>query len=102
MPNDFRLLFFSVLAGAGVVFTVFSFPALTTGGGFVVPGATEAEFEAVFSQELSYCERQPGDINCQCFANVSGVILADNAPRVPGARYADKQDLARGQAANSC
>lgn len=102
MPNDFRILFYAVLVSAAVIVLVFSFPSLTTRDNANTSGLTQVELEAVFDKELSFCESQPEDINCQCFASVSRVILSDNEPRVPGARYADKQDLARGQATDSC
>lgn len=102
MPQDYRILLFAVLFGGAVIAVVFSFPALTTGGGTTAAGVSQADFEAAFSQELSYCQRQPQALDCQCFAGISGTILADNQPRVSGARYADKQDLARGQATSSC
>ena len=102
MPYNVRILLYAVLVGASVIALIFSFPSLTTPDVASISGGTKEELEAVFDQELSFCESQPDNINCQCFANISRVILSDNEPRVPGARYADKQDLARGQAADSC
>ncbi len=102
MPNDFRILFYAVFASAAVIVLVFSFPSLTTRDDASLSDPTGVGLEAAFSQELSFCASQPEDIDCQCFANLSSRILSDNEPRVPGARYADKQDLARGQATNSC
>ena len=102
MLHDFRILCFAMMVSAAVISIVFSFPALTTRDGIGASETTQADFEAVFSQEYSFCEGQPEEINCQCFASVSRTILADNGPRVRGARYANKQDLARGQAADSC
>lgn len=102
MTSDYRLLAFILIGGAAIVYGVFSFPALTSGGSGTSSIISQAEFEAVFSQELDYCTARPDDINCQCFANVSGTILADRTPRVFGAVYADKQELARGQAERSC
>lgn len=102
MPHDFRILFYAVLASAAVIVLVFSFPSLTTRDDTNLSDPTSVGLDAAFAQELSFCASQPEDINCQCFASVSSRILSDNEPRVPGARYADKQDLARGQATNSC
>lgn len=102
MLSDLRLLVCFVFGGAAIVFGVFSFPALTSGGGGNASVVSQAEFEAVFNQELTYCLEKPKDINCQCFANKSGTILADKSPRVFGAVYADKQELARSQAERSC
>lgn len=102
MLQNFRIIFYAISVGATVVFIVFSFPALTTRDGVGTSEAAREEFEALFSQELSFCELQPNDMNCRCFASISRTILADDAARVPGARYADKHDLARGQAGHSC
>lgn len=101
MTGDLRLLAFMLFGGAAIVYGVFSFPALTSGGGGNTT-VSQAEFEAVFNQELTYCLEKPADINCQCFANKSGVILSDRSPRTFGAEYADKQELARSQAELSC
>ncbi|WP_223423705.1 hypothetical protein [Tateyamaria pelophila] len=102
MASDYRILIPLVLGGAGVVYGVFLFPALTSGGSGSSRAVTPEEFEAVFNQELDYCLERPNGLNCQCFANMSGTILADKAPKVFGAVYADKQELARGQAERSC
>lgn len=102
MASDYRLLICLVFGGAAIVYGVFSFPALTSGGSGSSSSITPAEFEAVFNQEMDHCLERPDDMNCQCFANLSGTILADKTPRVFGAVYADKQELARSQAERSC
>ena len=102
MPHNVRVLLYAVLVSAFVIALIFSFPSLTTPDTESISGGIQGELEAVFDQELSFCASQPDNVNCQCFANISRVILSDNEPRVPGARYADKLDLARGQAADSC
>ncbi|WP_299628303.1 hypothetical protein [uncultured Tateyamaria sp.] len=102
MKYEFRMFLYAVLVGGAIIGVVFSFPSLTTGGGTLSAGVSQAEFEAAFGQELAYCQAQPDAVDCRCFANISGLILADAEPRVPGARYADKEELARGQAARSC
>ena len=102
MLHDHRILLSVVLAGAALVYGVFLFPPLTTGGNASVTGLSQTKFDAVISQELTYCRGQPNDINCQCFVKLSAAILAHNEPRVPGAVYVGKRQLARGQAANAC
>lgn len=102
MPHDYRFCLYVILAGAAAIYGVFLVPPLTTGGNAGLTGISQTKFDETVSQELTYCLEQPNDINCRCFANLSGAILAHNEPRVPGAVYADKQELARGQATGSC
>ncbi|WP_299722779.1 hypothetical protein [uncultured Tateyamaria sp.] len=102
MPDNLRILIYAVLAGAAIVAVVFSFPSLTTPDGGGGTGADQVQFEAIFAQEMSHCQSQPEDIDCQCYASISGTIQSDTATRVPRAQYAGKQDLARWQAGESC
>ncbi len=102
MPYDHRIVVFVLFVGTAVVFVVFSMPALTSGGNQGSSGVSQAEFDAVFTQELAYCRAQPDAINCRCFANRSGIILTYKQPKVRGAVYAEKSALARGQAAQGC
>ncbi|MGC1506174.1 MAG: hypothetical protein WA782_18795 [Sulfitobacter sp.] len=102
MQYNFRILFFMLVGGASVVFGVFQVPPLTSGGNNGSSGQNEAQFKAAVSQELAFCRRQPDAENCRCFANRSAIIRSHDQPRVPSAIYADKQDLARGQAAQGC
>ncbi|MEH6522551.1 hypothetical protein [Sulfitobacter sp.] len=102
MPNDYRFYLYVVLAGGAAIYGVSLAPPLTTGGNAGMTGISQTKFDETVSQELTYCLEQANEIDCRCFANLSGVILAHNEPRVPGAVYADKQELARGQATGTC
>lgn len=102
MPGDYRILLSLVLGGAVVVYCIFLFPALTSGDAGGSAEVSQAEFDAVVSQEMAFCLGQSSDMNCQCFAKMSGTIQVHDEPRVFGAVYADKQELARGQAEHSC
>ncbi|MDJ0820928.1 MAG: hypothetical protein QNJ09_03830 [Paracoccaceae bacterium] len=102
MPQDYRLYLGVILTGGLIVFGVSFFPALTTGGSGSATSSFGPQYEAVFRAELDCCRENADDVNCRCFANISGIIQADTRPRVPGAVYADKQELARWQAAKSC
>lgn len=102
MLRDYRISLYVILGGLVVIYVVFSFPALTASGNKSSTGVSEAEFERTVRQEMAYCRQQPEDINCQCFANLSGQILTHRTNKVHGATYADRQDLARGQAARAC
>ncbi|MFT6022326.1 MAG: hypothetical protein ACI9PY_000435 [Ascidiaceihabitans sp.] len=102
MLKEFRMVLYLILGGSAVLYAVFSMPALTNGGTSNSLGVSQAEFDTAVTQELAFCQNQPDDINCPCFANLSGTILTDKEPRVRGAIYADKLELARGQAAATC
>ncbi|MEL6619864.1 MAG: hypothetical protein AAFP16_13370 [Pseudomonadota bacterium] len=102
MLKEYRLYALMTLVGAGCLAVVFSFPALTTPEGPLGTGRSADEIEAVLAQERAFCEAQPQSIDCRCFVDVAGTVLLHNEPRVPGATYADKQDLARGQATDDC
>jgi hypothetical protein len=102
MQYNFRILFFMIIAGAVVVFGVFQMPPLTSGGNSGSSGLNEAEFKAALGEELAFCRKQPDAVNCRCFANKSAIIRTHQQPRVPSAIYADKEDLARGQASRGC
>ena len=102
MSLEIRISLAVILTVSVIVYTVFFFPALTAGGYGNAKGVSEAEFAAVFAEELAYCRAQPDAVNCRCFAGVSGTIIVHKTPRVPTAIYADRKELARGQASASC
>jgi hypothetical protein len=102
MPKNYGIYIGMILFGSAILYGVFLFPALTSGGNAKSTNVSQLEFDAVVGQELEYCRTQPDGINCECFANISGNVLVHDTPRVFGVFYADQQDLARGQAANSC
>ncbi|MBM1777720.1 hypothetical protein [Sulfitobacter geojensis] len=102
MQYNFRILFFMIIAGAVVVLGVFQLPPLTSGGNSGSSGLNEAEFNATLSEELAFCRKQPDAVNCRCFANKSAIIRTHRQPKVPGALYVDKEELAREQASQGC
>lgn len=102
MTHDLRIIVGIALAVSLVTYVVFLFPALTTSE---APGRTETSqvaFETLVQSERDYCESEVDNVNCRCFGDVSGLILSDTSPRVPRAEYAEKRELARGQAADKC
>ena len=93
----------AILCAVGVVAAgIFAFPPLIPGGPGVSTGMTEAEYDTLLRREVGYCRNLPGRVDCACFARVSGMIQSHDAPKVPDARHADRQELARGQAKGSC
>ena len=99
MSYDYRILIGVLMAVGLVVYGVSQLPALTSGGS---AGVNEAEFQAAVAKEYEFCREQPQALNCRCFANISGMIQVQSVPKLPGARYANKQELARLQASDSC
>ena len=91
-----------ISGGVVVMYGVFSVPALTSGSISMSFGGSQAELDTAISEELDYCRNQVNNFSCQCFSKLSGTILAHSEPRVHGVVYADKQQLARGQASRSC
>lgn len=102
MWQTIRVYVFFLSGATALLFVVFSFPSLTTPGSVTPTGVTAEEFETTLAIERAYCEKQPEALDCQCFTAVAGQVLSHRAPQVPQARYADPQDLARGQAKDSC
>jgi len=104
MFSDIRI-YVGLLFGCSIAIYAGSFmPELTTAGGGVNNGVPDrGAFLAAFSGELDYCEENADDLDCQCFANIAGVVIAsDDGDRVPGAYYPDRHELARSQAKDSC
>lgn len=102
MLKDYRIYLYIISVTGLSLYAVSFVPALTNSGPMSSAHINEQEYTAVFDRELDYCRDQPDDINCRCFAHVSAAIQADRQPQVPNALYADKQELARWQAADSC
>ncbi len=102
MPNDFRIYLYIVSAVGLTAYAVSFVPALTSGGSMGSAGIDKQRYVAAYVQEMDHCQEQSEDIDCQCFANVSAMIQADVHPKVPNVHYANKQELARWQAADSC
>ena len=100
MSFDYRLLALAVFAGGCVTYFVFFMPQLSDENANL--SSSEVEVAAIRAAEFAYCQTQHKAVNCQCFAQKSGAVRSHNEPHVPGMFYADKQDLARGQATNGC
>jgi hypothetical protein len=87
------------LGTIGAIAFGFSMPALTADATRV---SSDGKFISIQERETLYCQASVLRADCQCFAHVSGYVLEQDAPRIRGAIYADRLDLARGQAAGSC
>lgn len=99
--SNFKYL--SIIGAVGaIVLGVSQLPPLTTGGTQASSGFSKAEVQEVIAQELAHCEANAAEVDCGCFAGVSGYILSNPEAKVPSARYADRLELARGQASRSC
>ncbi len=89
-----------VIAGIGFI----------VGGAFALPPLTEPESADLppqargvgVQQELSYCRNNRLAVNCHCFAQKAGQILANDEPRALRTNYIDQTELARAQAMDSC
>ncbi|WP_299409202.1 hypothetical protein [uncultured Roseobacter sp.] len=93
---------FSLYVAAGIACVVvvgFLFPPLTTRGPAV---EADAAYQTHVIGELAYCRSNRSDVNCACFARKAGHIMSFEGPQVRGFVYADRSELARGQAGNSC
>ncbi|WP_299602139.1 hypothetical protein [uncultured Tateyamaria sp.] len=85
-----------------LLFGISFFPPLTSGGNSAGSGVSQAEYEEITGQELAYCENSAYDVDCECFAEISGHILSQQETKVPFAVYPDRTALARGQASGEC
>ena len=99
--KNFKYLGIICAVGA-IVLGVSQLPPLTTGGTQAGHGVSQAEVQKVIAQELAHCEANAGEVDCECFAGVSGYILSNPEARVPSAYYVDRLELARGQASRRC
>jgi len=99
MSGQFALVFYVFVGSAAVIGGISQLPALTEDPSTVEIGS---EMQIILAQEKSYCQSYGAGINCQCFAEKSGQILAHSGSRDHRYLYADQQDLARGQARKSC
>jgi hypothetical protein len=103
MLSDYRIPALSVLAGGGLLYIIFLMPPLTSSDASLSSeGVSEAEVAAIRAEERAFCQAQPEAVDCQCFAQRSGAVRSYSAVKVPGAVYADQQELARGQAISGC
>lgn len=103
MPFDFHIPLSVALVGGGIIYVIFMMPPLTNpDSALSSTGTSAAQVEAIMVTERAFCERQPEAVDCRCFAKRAGAVLSHNQPQVPGATYANRQQLARGQAMRSC
>lgn len=102
MSSKLRFVGLMFTGMAIVLYVVFLVPPLTSGGGTLMPGVTEAELVEAIRTARAYCDANVPDVDCGCFSSKAGLVKAAEAPRVPGIRYADQTDLARSQALSSC
>ncbi|MEM8654542.1 MAG: hypothetical protein AAGF36_07325 [Pseudomonadota bacterium] len=102
MPSDVRIYLVMVAIGGALIFAVSLVPPLTTGAVDLSAGVTQAEFEESVSQELDHCRSLSADLDCQCFAGMSGYVRAQARDPVPFTQTLDQTELARRQAAQSC
>ena len=102
MFQDIPLAAYVLSGSCAAVAVAFSFPALTAGGGSGMRGISEADFVAAVASEMSYCQTTPEAVNCVCFANTSGMILAYKSDKPRHSAYMNQRDLARSQARQRC
>ena len=102
MPGDFRTYLIMLAVGGALIFSVSLLPPLTSGTVSVAKGVSQAEFQAAVSQEMTYCEERADNLDCQCFADISGYVVANKRAAVPFTRSIDQTVLARRQAEESC
>lgn len=102
MLQDYRIALAIIAATGFAVYGVSHFPSLTTVDSPAPNAADPARAAAIFGRELAYCQENAADLDCRCFADISGAIQARERARLSGWVYADKQELARWQARDSC
>ena len=102
MLQQIRIAVFALLAMGLIFYGVSFLPPLTSGGSSSPTGLAQERYETVFRNELQYCRNNIDDLNCRCFAQISGMIQADVVHRTPGAVPMNKQALGRMQAEDSC
>lgn len=102
MQYNHKILLVFIVIVPAAVYGAFSMPPLTTGGGGGLAGVTREEYDQAVIEEYDFCRRTVSDTNCECYAHRSGIVMAYRATQVPGLTYADRQQLARDQAAQAC
>jgi hypothetical protein len=99
MLRNFSLQIYLIV---GVVIT------LAIGSTFtpVIPRGSSSELTsrevANSIQEMSFCSANLEDVNCACFAGISGHILSQDTPSFRGSVSVDRFELARAQASEAC
>lgn len=102
MPQNFLMILGICAAIAGATYGVFLFPALTTIDSEDPKRGERERSATTFKAEYEHCRTRPEAVDCRCFAEVSETIQAHEREKVPGVQYANKEELARDQAADGC
>jgi len=102
MIRNLRLYIALVAIVPAAIYAGSFVPQLTTAGGINNGVEDQAAYEAAFTKEYSYCMDNMDDLDCRCFADIAGVVIASAPERIPGAKYPSQSDLARWQASESC
>ncbi|MEL7132854.1 MAG: hypothetical protein AAGK77_10610 [Pseudomonadota bacterium] len=102
MPSDSRIYVGLIAIIVTLIVAVSFVPPLTTGGVEVSSGAVREDIEVTVSGELQHCESLVDDLDCRCYAGVSGYVLAQERVPVPFTQTMNQTELARTQAAQSC
>jgi len=91
---------FYLVAGVVVTLAIGStFTPVISRGASVDRTSKEVE---IGNQEYSFCQSEVSDVNCACFAGISGYILSQDVPEFRGSKAIDRSGLARTQAKQSC
>ena len=99
MASDVAIAVY-VAAGVGAAIgTGFMFQPMTVGSGL---GSTNEKTVAAAQAEQDYCQSELSGVNCACFSRMAAHIKTDTRPKVENIIYADKEELARGQAKDTC
>ncbi|MGP6088013.1 hypothetical protein [Antarctobacter jejuensis] len=89
-----------LLVIAGLVAGVQAFPPLTEGG--LARSVHPVVASGAAADPAAYCRENLSGVNCACFAQKAGEVLSKPYDPIQGLSYADRWDLARGQAGDSC
>lgn len=104
MASEYLVAIYILAGGAAIVAGASTLPPLTAPGGASATYFDEDPSQTELSEaaELAYCQGNTRGVNCQCFASVSGHIMAIEEKRIRGAYYVDRTMLARSQAKRTC
>lgn len=99
MLRNYTVHFFLIagVAGALVIGSTFT-PVISRGGSSEISTLEIANSK----QEYSFCQSNLDDVNCACFAGISGHILSQKEPSFRGNYSVNRSDLARAQGMQSC
>lgn len=98
MRGDYSVSVYVVSGVAAALLVGFSLPPLLPRGA----SSTSEKQVRIVNEEQNFCEANLDRVNCECFANTAGYILAQDSAPVPGMVYVERTELARGQATRTC